>query len=195
MPDARSLWDPDFAETREEIRTRLASVATELHDAERIAEGMKTDDLDLAARVKSLGFDGDSARVFDLLPMLHVAWADGRIQAGERASIMEVLELRQLGPETRAYQMIAALLEKRPADVWFEVSAELLRELFEKRPWNSRALVDLCVMVAEASGSFLGLGDAISNEERQALGRIAKTLGPEAYSAFVSRLGDGPAED
>ena len=188
MSDARSLWDPEFAETREEIRTRLASVANELRDAEQIAAGMKTDDLDLAAQVKSLGFDGDSARVFDLLPMVHVAWADGTIQAGERASIMEVLDLRQLGPETRAHQMIAALLETRPAEVWFDVSARLLRELFETRPWNSRALVDLCVMVAEASGDFLGLGDAVSDEERTALERIAHTLGDEAYAAFRARL-------
>lgn len=188
MSDSRRLWDPKFAETRAEIRARLASVAGELRDAEQIAASMKTDDLDLAARVKTLGFDADSARVFDLLPLVHVAWADGKIQSGERATILDVLELRDLGPSTHAHQMITALLEERPAEVWFEVSAELLRELWSDQAWSTSALVDLCVMVAESSGGIPGVVDAVSPEERATLERISRTLGEEAYAAFVERL-------
>jgi tellurite resistance protein len=185
----QSLWDPEGADARAEVRAKLASAAEELRDAERIAASMKTDDLEIAAQVKSLGFDGDSARIFDLLPLIHVAWADGRIQRAERARILRLLSLREISADTEAYKMVEALLEERPAEVWLEVSLGLLRRLIAERPWKAEALVEMCVGIAEAAGGFFGLGDSISPQEREALVKIADALGEDAYNAFVERLG------
>jgi tellurite resistance protein len=186
---SESPFDPAHADARAEVRAKLATAAEELRDAERIAASMKTDDLELASQVKSLGFDGDSARIFHLLPMIHVAWADGRIQRAERGRILRLLALRQISHESEAYRMVAALLEERPAEVWFEVSLDLLRRLVEARPWKAEALVEMCIGVAEAAGGFLGFGESISPEEREALAKISDALGEDAYNAFAERLG------
>lgn len=183
-----TLWDPERAEARAAMRARLARAAEELRDAERVAASMKTDDLELAAQVKSLGFDGDSARIFDLLPLIHVAWADGRIQRAERGRILRLLSLREIHSNSEAYKMVAALLEERPAEVWFDVSLALLRRLITDRPWKAEALAEMCVGIAEAAGGFFGVADSISAEERVALDKIAEALGEDAYKAFVARL-------
>ena len=62
----------EYAEERAAMRARLAAVADELRETERIAAGVGTQDMQLAGLIKSLGFDGDSSRVFDLLPLIHV---------------------------------------------------------------------------------------------------------------------------
>ena len=183
-----TLWDPERAETRAAMRARLATAAEDVRDAERVAVGMKTDDIELAAQVKSLGFDGDSARIFDLLPLIHVAWADGKIQRAERGRILRLLTLREVNPDSEAYKMVAALLEERPAEVWFDVSLGLLRRLIADRPWKAEALADMCVGIAEAAGGFVGVRDPISAAERVALDKIAQALGEHAYNAFVARL-------
>lgn len=186
-------FDPAHKEDRAEIRDRIAHAANELRDQESIAATIKTEDLELAALIKSLGFDGDSARVFDLLPLVHVAWADGRIQPEERWTIMQLLKVRKIGEDSEAYRFLAALLEERPADVWLEVSESLIQRMLAGRPIRTGALVELCVDVAESAGSFFGGHQAIDPNEREALARIADTLGEEGWKAFKSRL-MGPSE-
>ncbi len=45
------------------------------------------------------------------------------------------------------------------------------------------------VLLAAASGGFLGFGDKISNEERTLIERIAATFGDDAKEHIAQRLG------
>ena len=61
-------------ELRQQLRERLNKNAGELRD-EDAARGS------LSQRIAALGFEGERLKVFDLLPLVHVAWADGSIPA------------------------------------------------------------------------------------------------------------------
>ena len=141
----------------------------------------------VADRIESLGFSGDTARAFDLLPLVLVAWADGSIQAGERAAILDVLRLRRLvdGP---AYTMFETLLEERPADVYLETALGLLRDLLDERGIDAASVVDMCIEVAAAASDIVG-ADPISSEERDAIARVAEILGDSSLAAFRQSLG------
>lgn len=175
---------------RKELREKLASAASGMEEKQKIASGLSTDDLSVAERVKALGFDGDSARVFDLLPLVHVAWADGSVQRGERAAILGVVKKRGIEADSDAYRTIASLLEERPSDAYMRQSLAVLREL-TGGVGNERSgeIVDLCIDVAAASGGFLGLGQRIGSEEKTLIDEIVGTLGNTASDAFKRELG------
>jgi tellurite resistance protein len=163
-------------EQRRKLREKLEAAAHELAEKHAIAQSLETADLSLAERIKALGFSGATARVFDLLPLVHVAWADGAVQKGERAAILKVLELRGVPAGSEGFQLMESLLEERPSDEYMSESLAVLKELLGQ---NGRGadVVGLCEQVASAAGGFLGLGGKVSGEERALIDELASHLG------------------
>lgn len=175
------------ADRREKKRRELAKQAAELEEKRKIAEAAGTDDLELADRIKALGFDGETARVFDLLPLIHVAWADGKIQKDERAAIFRVLESRGLARDSEPFHFVESLLEARPAQQYLDESIAVLREVAGAE--EAQNIVDLCVAVAAVSGGFFGFGKTIDEEERALIEKIAAQLGEDGQSAVQREMG------
>lgn len=194
MPDdtepGTPVFAPEGAEAREELRVALHESAVAMQrDRIAVVKGeIDTSGYDLSDRVRELGFAGEAEKVFDLLPLVHVAWADGAIQAGERAAILRLLTVRGFGPG-KAFTTMEALLEKAPSKEYMEESLEVLRELLEDKPQQARTIVGLCIMVAEAAGGLFNLFRPVSAEERDAIEVIAKALGDDAFAEFRDRLG------
>ncbi len=177
-------------EQRDARRHKMNVAARELEEKRKIAGTVNTDDLSVAARVKALGFDGDSARIFDLLPLVHVAWADGSVQRGERAAILKILSARNIEVGSDAFQTMESLLEEQPSAEFMRESLDVLRELTGGISDRSSEIVDLCIKVAASSGGFLGLkiGQKISDDERAQIEQIVGSLGPSASSRFKDSL-------
>jgi uncharacterized tellurite resistance protein B-like protein len=176
-------------EQRRKLRDKLEAAAKKLADQQAIANSVKTDDLELAERIKALGFSGDSARLFDLLPLVHVAWADGSVHKSERATILRVLEMRGVQPGSEAFTLLESLLEERPCEEYMSQSLAVLKELLAQGDGErGMQLVDLCEQVAASAGGFLGLGDKVSGDERALIDSIASQLGRGADS-FRESLG------
>ncbi|MCA9707199.1 MAG: TerB family tellurite resistance protein [Myxococcales bacterium] len=168
-------------EQRRRLREKLEAAAKELADKQAIAESVKTDDLELVERIKTLGFSGDSARVFDLLPLVHVAWADGSVQKNERAAILRVLEARGVLPGSEGFVLMESLLEERPSREYMDQSLVVLKELLAEGDGERGAeLVDLCALVARSAGGFMGLGTKISADERELIEELTTRLGTGA---------------
>lgn len=163
-------------EQRRKLREKLEAAAHELAEKHAIAQSLQTADLGVAERIKALGFSGATAGAFDLLPLVHVAWADGTVQKGERAAILKVLEARGMPAGSEGFQLLESLLEERPSDEYMSESLAVLKELVGP---SGRAadVVSLCEQVAAAAGGFLGLGGKVSGEERALIDEIAGHLG------------------
>jgi tellurite resistance protein len=176
------------ADVRRRLRDKLADAATDLEKRRQIAAAAGTDDLTVAQRVEALGFTGDSARVFDLMPLVHVAWADGSITKRERAAIFRVLQQRGVDPESEAFATIASLLEERPTEAFMRESLAVLRDLVGGEAGKTRSIVDLCVEVAAASGGFLGMGGRVSDDERAVIDEVAGLLGDGGLAKVTGEL-------
>lgn len=174
---------------RDEIRERLGKVTKKLDEQQAIARTLGTDDKSLVERIQSLGFTGDSARVFDILPLILVSWADGTVQRKERATILAILESRDIKPGSEASLFIETLLELPPSDSFMKVALELLRDLAKAKGDMGGSVVDMCVRVADASGGLLGVGSRVSAEERELIQSIADMLGDGAIAQFKKSLG------
>ncbi|PCC75584.1 Tellurite resistance protein TerB [Nannocystis exedens] len=167
-------------ELREQLREQLDKAAGELRD------DRQKDTLSLSDRIAALGFTGEKLKVFDLLPLVHVAWADGSVSRKERTAILDVLRGRGIQPGTEAFRTVESLLEERPSQAFLDQSLAVLKEAVG----GARAanIVDLCVQVAGASGGFLNMG-TVSDEERALIQQIANQLGGPAIAEFNKQLG------
>jgi len=179
----------DRAEQRAQTRSDLDRAAVELQEKRAIAESVKTEDLELVDRLTALGFDAETAKVLDLLPLIHVAWADGEIQKGERATILDLLNFRKIPPSSAAYVLVESLLEDKPSEAYMDESLAVLRDLLKSDAHHAGAVVLLCVAVAEAAGGFFGFGNKIDPSEEAMIERIAKELGDHAVNIFRAKLG------
>lgn len=193
VPNSDSEEYEPFSEegkaTRETIRIKLHESAVALQ-RERLEAERDASEAALKKRIALLGFEGEAERIFDLLPLVHVAWADGKVQAGERATILNLLRIRGI-PVGEAYQTMEALLEERPSNEYLEESLEVLKEVLDGKdnPEAKKTVVGLCILVAEAAGGLLGLFNPVSKEELAVIEKIAKRLGHDAHAEFQRRLG------
>jgi uncharacterized tellurite resistance protein B-like protein len=187
--EEEKYFQAENAARRATLRDKLNDAARDVAERAAIGKSMGTESDEIVNRIRELGFDGDTARVFDLLPLIHVAWADGKVSGRERVRIMKLVEHRGLAPDSEAWQLAAALLEERPTDAFLDQTLAVLRDLVaSKGAGASGSFVDLCLEIAGASGGFLGLTGGISAEERATLEHIAGMLGDDAQLDLQKKL-------
>ena len=172
------------------LRSRLDAASERLANRKAIADTIGSEEQSLVDRIEQLGFTGDSARVLDVLPLVHVAWADGRTDQRERAAVLAVLKERGIAKDSDAGVLIESLLEERPSETFLAESLSLLRDLAAKNGNDGKSLVDLCIDVSEASGGLLGFGDRVNKAEYELIERIASAFGEAAQAQLLARLGD-----
>lgn len=119
-----------------------------------------------------------------MLPLVKVAWADGRITKRERQMIFDSLFDLGVDPNNDNLNQLLHWLELSPKEEFFHDSLEKLRAGLEELDDDERAkekysLISQCTLVAEVSGgdpdSHAG-GPRICDEEITAVKQIARIL-------------------
>lgn len=187
--ESAPIFGEEGTRAREQLRVALHEAAVALRrDREDNGDQGQPSEQVLRERIAALGFAGAAAKIFDLLPLVHVAWADGEVQYNERAEIIGLLRVRgiPLGP---AYSTMLALLEEKPSPEYMDESLAVLRDLVERgESSGGQTIVGQCIAVARAAGGFLGI-DPVSEEEKQAIEYVAGRLGDAAMEEFRKRMG------
>ena len=119
-----------------------------------------------------------------LLPLVKVAWADGRITKRERQMILDSLFDLGVDPNNENLNQLLGWLEISPKDEFFQESLEKLRAGLgtlsdDEHAKEKYSLISQCTLVAEASGgdtTFPSGGVRICDEEITAVKQIAKIL-------------------
>jgi hypothetical protein len=132
-------------------------------------------------RMLELGITPATWAAISLVPLVEVAWANGRIDAKERRAVLAAAELNGVTPGSPSHEMLDGWLGHRPdgrlLQSWGEYMVELCAAL---KPGEKRALREELMgrarQVAEAAGGFLGLGNRISPEEQVVLDELAKVF-------------------
>ncbi|HEV2798908.1 MAG TPA: hypothetical protein VGW12_00325 [Pyrinomonadaceae bacterium] len=153
------------------------------------------------ARVTFTGHPGNAAALYDvdtpgyaavgvrlgllaLVPLVRVAWAEGRVTRRERQLITRAA--RRLGVEEGGAGdlLLAGWLKARPGEEFFDGAFAHLRSLLYDTTGDdgeelTLALLRLCTLVAQVSGgnaSFAAGGSRICGEEIKSVKRVAAEL-------------------
>jgi len=140
-------------------------------------------DKDLIRELQSMGIDAESHKVVALLPLVQVAWADGKVQQAERSLITRTAEERGLvigdGPK-----ILDGWLTHPPTEQYLARGQKLLVELAGRSSgvgddFSVQTLDDilqLCEGVARAAGGLFGIAWSVDARERTAIKEIAMAL-------------------
>lgn len=115
-----------------------------------------------------------------LVPLVEVAWADGKMDPEERTAILRASTDQGIARGTSAHDLLASWLEHLPPPELFAAWRSYIEAVLEPLTPGEReelrvGLVERARRVAEAAGGILGVG-AISGSERLVLARLDDVL-------------------
>ena len=126
-------------------------------------------------KLVELGIGAGTLAAMTLVPLVEVAWADGKMDRKERDAILKGAEAQGVEPGSDAFALLEDWLANRPPPrllaAWRDYVGALCEEMLpEDRKQLKREVLSRARAVAEAAGGFLGMGDKVSLEEEQVYG-------------------------
>jgi len=155
-----------------------------------------TDDA-LVTALHGLGLNDENLHAIVLLPMVEVAWADGRIHEPERKLILDIARKRGV-LDGEASLLLETWLRYRPSDRYLALGREVLREL-AMRGHSDVGITNAtvtevlahCEQVAIAASGLLGRAlKTIDPAERAALTEIVQALSARRTPTWQEMKGD-----
>ena len=172
----RALEDAFF---RAEEEKQLSKMRDELdkksgRDDLRLASGIS--DNAVLDQLVAKGVSGRTVAALSLVPLLRVAWADGKMDVRERDAVLAAAQGKGIEVGSAAFRLLVSWLEKAPTDDLFAAWKAYIHELQQSLVTPQRALLKTQIVgfarqVAEAAGGILGM-KKISAVEEKALAEI-----------------------
>lgn len=173
----KALEEEHFRRRNEALLAHMRAEVREAREVRALEEASGIADERLLDELVRHGITTETLPAFVLLPLLDVAWADGKIDDYERRALLEDPGARALEPGSAAAVMFSSWLVERPSWELFRFWAEFNRDACQLLgPDSSRAvesdMLRRAKAIAKASGPFLGFGSSVSREEHRELDRI-----------------------
>lgn len=130
-----------------------------------------------------LDLSAETVAALTLMPLVQVAWADGKIDEEERVAVLSAALQNGIEVDGPAYALLDHWLTTRPSatmvEAWREYASALSSQIAPELAAELRdQSLRMARTVAEAAGGFLGLGNKVSSSEEKVL--------KEVESAFSS---------
>ena len=163
------------------LLAELQRKRAEEQQLELLRDVVKIHDAAFLRRLMALGVRPEVAVAVMLVPLVHLAWADGALDERERGAILDAARQRGVAAERIAGKLLASKLAQKPDARLFSAWTTYMRRLWgcftADERWRMRTnILESARDVAEAAGGFLGLARKISAEERRVLDEIAAIL-------------------
>ncbi len=173
-----AFFSKQNAKLVEKLRAEQEAVATK----EALAQISGIESEDVLDRLAELGIDASVWAAISLVPLVEVAWADGKVEEAERQSILRAAEASGIDPDSASRALLASWLDQRGdgrlLEVWEAFITGLCADLgaVERNALRDQ-VVGRARDVAEAAGGFWGLGNKTSALEEAVLVRLSKAFG------------------
>jgi len=177
----KALEDQFFDKENRKLIERLREQERRQAAREGLAEISGISDGEVLDRLVSVGIHPDTWAALALVPLVEVAWANGKVEERERRAILAAAESNGIEPGSPSHELLAGWLERRPdarlLEAWGELTVELCSRLdAHQREALRREILDRARSVAEAAGGLLGLVNKVSREEEVVLAELEKAF-------------------
>lgn len=152
--------------------------ATEQSRIDALAKATGVRDQRTLQMLLDRGITADKAAALALIPLVAVAWADGRLQDDEIHALMTAAHNEGIEKGTPAYELFHRWLlaepNRRLRVAWANYVISLCKNLSDTaREALREQTLDRAIRVAQAAGGFLGIGDKISDTEQEILDELS----------------------
>ena len=174
-----------FRKEDERLLEKLRQGASFDEIAAALRDKLQVDNPELLARARDLGVNADNAPAFFLLPMVQVAWAEGKVRKDEREAVNKIARERGVEEGSPADKQLQEWLTTPPSEALYDAAIDVIKAGIAVLPGRERTeridrLIAACRIIAEASGSEiahqLGLGTGVSRSEASLIDTIHERL-------------------
>jgi hypothetical protein len=160
-------------------RLRAMKKMAESKDALRAVSTIENDAV--LTRLVELDIKPEIVAALAVVPLVEVAWADGKIERGEREAVQEHARSQGIAEGSIEDALLERWLEHRPEPRLLEAWQSYIQGLCEQLSPTERGLLKDELLrstrsTAAASGGWLGLG-RISAREQAVLDRLVASFG------------------
>jgi hypothetical protein len=179
----RALEEEYFRKLNSALVAHMRATAREAREVQALEKASGVMDESLMDQLVHLGVTPETLPAFALVPLLEVAWADGKLDAYERRAVLADAGALALAPGSPAAEVLRGWLVERPAGglfrLWFEFTREACRPLTPAaRMELELTMLTRATAIARASGGLLGFGSPVSPQERADLNRVRAAYRP-----------------
>ncbi|MGG5886389.1 hypothetical protein ACLF3G_04560 [Falsiroseomonas sp. HC035] len=173
----RALEEAFFAQQTEAWRRQQREAAEAMTKREALEAASGITDTAVLDRLLALGLDGSSLAALSVVPLVLVAWADGSLDAKERAALLAAAAEAGVSPQGAGYQALTQWLTAPPSPVLLDAWTDYVRASAARLDAPARAALQAEILgrarrVAMAAGGFLGLVDPVSPAESAVLAKL-----------------------
>jgi hypothetical protein len=172
----RSLEDMFFYEQDRRIIEQRKKLQQLKETKENLAKVSGIQDDDLLEKLVALDIRPETIATLIGIPLIEVAWADGKMDEKERRKLFEYAEKSGLRKKGLDPKIMSIWLKKRPdpalLDAWIKYMQTLCKQLSDAERNSFRdELIKDAQSIAKAAGGILGY-NAISAEEKAMLEKL-----------------------
>jgi len=175
----QALEEVFFQRENEKVLAHLRAEREQKSHREALASVMAIGDTEVLDQLVSAGIRAETWLAITLVPLIEVAWADREMSAGERVAILKAADEDGIKEGSAARGLIDSWLDQRPTSkvlaAWEGYTEAVIRVLGDAARDALRAqTLDSARRVAEATGGFLGVRNAVSPAEEKVLEDLAQ---------------------
>lgn len=142
-----------------------------------LAHAVGISDTKLLQKILDLGVKAPNLIAISLVPLVCVAWADGKLSREERKAALRAAREAGMMEDSESESLFESWLAEPPGPEFLEAWKDYMRTVVEQLDVDSREVLRRDLMrqtrkIAEASGGFLGLGNKIDPKEETVLQEI-----------------------
>ncbi len=178
----RALEESFFARRNNQLLEQLRSEAAVAERLQQLATVSGIEDSATLQQFLEADIQPETFAAVSLIPIVQVAWSDGKLDDKERSSILTAAAEQGLGESGPAHQLLEDWLTNQPGGDLLEAWKDYIRALCETLTAETKEnlqtqIITRARLVAEATGGILGLGNKISTSEQGVLDELSAAFG------------------
>lgn len=173
----RALEEEFFRKQEEKILAGLREAKQQAATREALAKSSGISNPAVLDLLSKLNVHAETVAALALVPLIEVAWADGKLDEKEAFAILQAAEKSGVVPGNACHALLKSWLAAPPRQELMAAWINYVQALCSKLDAAGRAALKGDVLtraraVAHSAGGILGLGSKISPEEQAVLTRL-----------------------
>ena len=129
------------------------------------------DDSAWSGRLAGLGIDASTIAALTLIPLIEVAWADGKMEENERSAVLAGAETHGIATNSSSFRLLEMWLNDPPKPDLVAAWGQYIHAACENLSFEGKLRLKSSLLggardVAESAGGFLGFRSVSPAEER-----------------------------
>jgi hypothetical protein len=174
----KALEDQFFQKQDAALLRRLREASAGEAARKQLSEASGIRDPAAIDAIVAAGIEAETLAALGVVPLIAVAWADGKLESNERSAVLQAAASAGLAKGTPAHALLEGWLAVRPSPSLLEAWRGYVSALPEavRRALRTDVL-GRAREIAAAAGGFLGLGRKVSADEARVLAELERSLG------------------